>query len=254
MRVNTAKERMLRGEPAFGYALSFGSPLVAETMSNCGIDFLLMDTQHGSWGPDSTIQALVAMRWGSAMPMARVTSNNYWLIGRLLDEGMMGIVVPIVNTVEDAVAVSFACHYPPLGGRSYAGGRAKIYGDDYFEWIDEQLFVAVQIESKQAAENAEAILAVPGVDGCWIGPADMALSMGFPPSEIARHPEHEQAIQNVLQACRNTGKIPGLACGSVDDALARAAQGFLYLTAAGDTGMLSAAAKAGVQKLNAGRG
>lgn len=249
MRINTAKQTMLRGEPAFGYALGLGSPLAAELVGNCGIDFVLLDTQHGSWGPDSTIHALAAMSAGSAVPMARVAANNYTLIGRLLDEGMLGIVVPMVHTVEDARAAAAACRFPPKGARSWGWGRARAYGDDYADWIDDQVFLAVQIESAQAVENAEAIMAVPGVDGCWIGPADLALSMGIHPRQAPRSEEHAQAVASVLQACRNTGKIPGFACSSPEDAVRRAEQGFRFLTCGSDAGFIAAGARAGLRAL-----
>lgn len=98
MKLNTAKQKMLEGKPAFGFGMGLGSPAVAETLSRTGIDFLLLDRQHGSWGDDSTIAALTAMAAGSTIPMARVARNDYTLIGRLLDEGMLGIVVPMVHT------------------------------------------------------------------------------------------------------------------------------------------------------------
>ena len=186
---------MLGGEPAFGYALGLGSPLAAEALGGAGIDFLLLDTQHGSWGPDSTIAALSAMSAGSAVPMARVATNNYTQIGRLLDEGMLGIVVPMVDTPEDARAAAAACRFPPHGSRSWGWGRAWAYGADYPDWIDGQVFLAVQIESARAVENAEAILATPGVDGCWIGPADLALSMGIHPRDASTREEHVRAVE-----------------------------------------------------------
>jgi 4-hydroxy-2-oxoheptanedioate aldolase len=163
MRVNSAKQTMLDGKPAFGYALGLSSPLSAEALSHCGIDFLLLDRQHGSWGDDSTLAALVAMAGGLAVPMARVLHNDYALIGRLLDEGMLGIVVPMVNNTADAAAAARACRFPPRGERSWGWGRARVYGSDYPEWIDQQIFLAVQIETAEAVRNAEAILATPGV-------------------------------------------------------------------------------------------
>ncbi len=244
MRQNTAKEKMLRGEPAFGYALGLGSPLAAEALGGSGVDFLLLDTQHGSWGPDSTIAALAAMAAGPAVPMARVSTNNYTLIGRLLDEGMLGIVVPMVDTAEDARAAAAACRYPPRGRRSWGWARARAYGADYPDWIDDQIFLAVQIESAMAVENAEAILATPGVDGCWVGPADLALSLGIHPREAANRDEHARAVERVLRACRDTGKVPGFAGSSPEHAVALAKQGFRYLTAGSDLGfMLSGAAE-----------
>ena len=113
MIVNTAKQKMLAGQPAFGFSLGMGSPLVAELLSRSGIDFVLLDRQHGSWGEDSTIAALMALTAGSASPMARVARNDYTLIGRLLDEGVMGMVVPMVDTQEQAQAVADACRLPP---------------------------------------------------------------------------------------------------------------------------------------------
>ncbi len=121
MRTNTAKAKMLAGQPAFGYSLGSGSALAAEALANCGVDFILLDTQHGSFGPDSTIAASMAMAKSSAIPMARVARNDYTLIGRLLDEGMMGIVVPMVHTVEDARAAADACRWPPWDNVRGAG-------------------------------------------------------------------------------------------------------------------------------------
>src|SRR3954447_26990266 len=160
---------MLRGEPAFGYELGMGSPLVAEALAGCGIDFLQIDNQHGDWGPDSTLAATVAIEGGGATPIARVARNDYTLIGRLLDIGLMGIVVPMVHTAEDAKATADACHFPPHGTRSCGWGRVARNDDTYWDWIDEQVLVMVQIESITAVENAEAILSTPGVDGVWTG-------------------------------------------------------------------------------------
>ena len=245
--INTAKQRMLRGEPAFGYSLGLGSTLSAEILSRTKIDFLLLETQHGSWGGDSAIAALAAMSGGSATPMTRVAKNDYTLIGQLLDQGVLGIIVPMVDTVEQAQAVASACRLPPRGTRSWGVGRARIWGDDYFDTIDQQLFVAIQLESITAVNNAEAIMAVQGIDGCWAGPADLALSMGIHPRDSANDDRHAKALEKVVQACRNTGKIPGLACNSPADAKRRAEQGFQFLTAGSDAGFITAAAAEGLK-------
>jgi 4-hydroxy-2-oxoheptanedioate aldolase len=248
--VNAAKRKMLTDTPAYGYALGMGSPLAAEALSRTGIDFLLLDAQHGSWGPDSTIAAFTAIAGGSAVPMARVARNDYTQIGVLLDQGALGIVVPMVNTPEDALRAASACRLPPTGSRSWGYGRARTWGDDYVDWIDAEVFVAVQIESLQAVEQAEAIMATPGVDGCWAGPADLALSLGIHPRQMAQDERHQRALERVLAACRNTGKIPGLACSGAEDARRRAAQGFRFLTAGSDLGFMLAGATAGVRSLN----
>lgn len=253
MRINTAKQRMLEGKPAFGYALGLGSPLAGEILSATGIDFILMDTQHGSFGPESSIYTIMAVSAGAAVPMARVTANNYALIGRLLDEGVLGIVVPMIDTAEDAQTVASACRLPPVGNRSWGWGRARALGIDYPEWINDQLFVAIQLESIKAVENAEAIMSVPGIDGCWVGPADLSLSMGFKPSEMWQREEHRQALEQVVQACRNTGKIPGIAASSPEEALKRAEQGFQFVTAGSDIGFMSSGAMAGIITLGLGK-
>ena len=253
MVVNRALQTMKEGKPAFGYALSMGSPYNAELLSQSGIDFTLLDRQHGTWGDDSTNLALAAMQGNPATPMARVARNDYTLIGRLLDEGMLGIIVPMVHTPEDAKAAADACRFPPVGDRSWGWGRARSWGADYTEWISAQLFVAVQIESALAVENVEAIMATRGVNGCWTGPSDMAFSLGFHPSEMNEREEHARALEKVVQACRNTGKIPGIAGAGIEDAKRRADQGFLFITAGSDAGFLMAGAAAGLTELNAHR-
>ncbi len=249
MKINTAKQKMLRGEPAFGWSLGSGSPVVAEVLAHSGIDFVMIDNQHGSWGPDSTIAALMAINAGSATPMARVARNDYTMIGRLLDEGMLGIVVPMVHTREDAQAAADAVRFPPHGQRSWGWGRAARYGADYGEAVDEQIFLAVQIESAQAVENAEAILSVPGVDGCWIGPSDLSFSLGLHPRVAQTDEQVLRAVDRVLEACNNTGKIAGFASFSTEDARQRADRGFRFLTAGGDIGFLLSGARSALQIL-----
>jgi 4-hydroxy-2-oxoheptanedioate aldolase len=249
MFVNQAKQKMLAGQPAFGYSLGLASPLAAELLARCGIDFLFLETQHGAWGHDSAIAALVAMAGGGSAPFARVAKNEYFLIGKLLDQGVVGIVTPMVDSPEQARLVADACRLPPHGRRSWGVGRARVYGDDYFDWIDDQVWVGIQIESITAVQNAEAIMATPGIDGCWAGPADLALSMGIDPRKAASDDRHGRALERILQACRNTGKAPGLACGTPQEARRRADEGWQFLTAGSDAGFLLSGAKAGLQAL-----
>ena len=252
MRTNEAKKKMMAGQPAFGYTLGLGSPAAAEQLSRLGPDFVFIDTQHGAFGPEQVSLALMAIEAGGSAPMARVAKNDYTLIGRLLDEGALGIIVPMVNTAEDAKAAADATHLPhvpPAGTRSWGIGGANRYGPDYFDRINDELFVAVQIESIQAVENAEAIMATPGIDGCWVGPADLALSMGIHPRQAANDDRHARAIERVIEACKNTGKIPGFAAFSPEDAKMRAEQGFRFLTAGSDAGFMLGGARAGLVTL-----
>ena len=155
----------------------------------------------------------------------------------------------MVDTVEEARTAARACRYPPVGERSFGWGRAFAYGDDYPDWSNDQLFIAVQIESAQAVENAEAILAVPGVDGCVVGPQDLALSLGFHPREIPKRDEHARALERVIQACRNTGKIPGIDIGAPDTAAQRVAQGFRCIVMGNDARFVTSGAIAGLKNV-----
>jgi len=249
MTINTAKAKMLRGEPAFGLELGMGSPLVAEALAGSGIDYLQIDNQHGDWGPDTTIAALIAIAGSSATPMARVARNDYTMIGRLLDEGCLGIVVPMVHTAVDAMQAADACRFPPHGQRSCGWGRVARNDPSYWDWIDQELFLAVQIESQTAVDNAEAILSTPGVDGCWVGPSDLAFSMGIHPRDMLTDERHHRNLERVLDACRNTGTIPGFASSSPEDAKRRAEQGFRFLTCGGDHTLLMTGAAATVRHL-----
>lgn len=233
MRVNTAKRRMLEGKPAMGAEVLLGSPLAAEIFSLLGFDFVQVDNQHGLWNQESTMSAFRSICLGSAVPMARVQQNDFYAIGSLLDRGALGIVVPMVETVEQAKAAAFAVRYPPRGGRSSGALAARFHGSNYESWIDEEVFLAVQIESNLAVEHAEEIMAVDGIDGCWIGPADLAKSMGVDLSTKEGKKAHEAAILKVLDVCRKTKKIPGIWAGG-GTAQRRLEQGFLFLVVGGD--------------------
>jgi 4-hydroxy-2-oxoheptanedioate aldolase len=248
-KLNRTRQKLLRGEAAFGYSLASGSVVVAESLSHSGIDWIMVDNQHGSWGQESTMLALMAINSGSATPFARVARNDYTMVGRLLDEGAMGIIVPNVDNREAAKAAAGACRFPPRGGRSWGWGRARNLGEDYSSWVNEETFLAVQIESPEAVRNAEEILAVDGVDACWVGPFDLAISMGLTPGKQSDSHEHAMALEHVLAACRNTGKVPGISCRSAAVAKHHVAQGFRFVTAGGDLVMLLEKAADGVRSL-----
>ena len=234
MAVNAAKRRMLAGEPAFGAEVGLGSTLSAELISPLGFDFVLVDNQHGAWDDNSTMAAFRSVALGSAVPMARVRRNEFGAIGRLLDRGAMGIVVPMVNSVEEARAAADAVRYPPVGGRSGGAFGTGFLGDGYMQWANEEIFLAVQIETVPAAEAAEDILAVEGIDGCWVGPGDLSMSMGVDLSDAAGWQAHDDLIVSVFEACKRAGKIPGIWTPSASEALRRAEQGGLFLTTGGD--------------------
>ncbi len=234
MAVNTAKQRMLEGKPAFGAEVNLGSSLSAELMSPLGFDFILVDNQHGAWDDNGSMGAFRSIALGVATPMARVRRNEFGAIGRLLDRGAMGIVVPMVNSVEEAQAAVEAVRYPPVGGRSGGAFGTGFLGDGYMQWANDEIFLAVQIETVRAAEIADEILAVEGIDGCWVGPGDLSMSMGVDLGDEAGWQAHDDLITQIFDACGRVNKIPGIWTPSASEALRRAEQGGLFLTTGGD--------------------
>ncbi len=239
--VNTAKQKMLHGDPAIGVTCGLGAPVGAEMLSRAGFDFVLVDNQHGVWTDETSAHALRYICLGTATPMVRVSWNDAGAIGRLLDRGALGVVVPMVNSADEARAAANAVRFPPQGSRSQGGILAIHYGADYNEWINDQVFLAVQIETVQAVEHAEEILGVDGVDGCWIGPSDLARSMGVDRTTSDGAAAHRQMILRVAEACRKTGKIAGIS-GDLDISF-WLQNGFKFVTASYDGGLLLEGAK-----------
>jgi 4-hydroxy-2-oxoheptanedioate aldolase len=234
MIVNTAKQRMLGGQPALGAGVGLGAPTSAALLAQAGFDFILVDYQHGEWDDATALAAFRAISLQNAIPMARVRQNDFYTIGRVLDRGALGIVVPMVNSAADAQAAAHAVRYPPQGGRSFGGSLAIQYGPDFDTWINREIFLAVQIESAQAVAQAEQILAVEGVDGCWIGPNDLARSLG-----VAQNtPTHTEAILSAIAACRRARKIPGISAADAADAQRWIEHGCLFVTAGNDAAMV----------------
>lgn len=238
MRENRVRERLARGESVLGCAISLGAPIAGELLSRAGFDFVMVDMQHGAFEDESAMAAFRSICYGPATPFIRVQKNDYATIGRALDRGALGIVVPMVNTVEDARAAAHAVRFPPRGGRSIGPFGTTFLGDDYVAEVDDQVYLAVQIESKTGVENAEEILSVEGVDGCWCGPGDMGLSMGCEPARPERQPEVEAALLSVLEVCQRLGKIPGIA--SIPDTTQYwLDKGFRYVTVGAETTLLN---------------
>lgn len=194
-----------------GIVAALGSPEAAGCVATAGFDFVLVDLQHGRWHINTAHAAFRSIFAGGAVPMARVEQNDFFAIGSVLDRGALGIVVPMVETRAQAEAVAAAARYGPLGKRSIGGGEMRSFlgvGDDE---VNDEIFVAVQIETVAGVENAADILSVDGVDGCWIGPSDLQLSMGVDLNDPAGYKRHQEAIEHVITTCRRLGKIPGIA-------------------------------------------
>ncbi len=210
-RVTTnLKARLKAGEKLLGAWTMTDSPDNAEVMAQTGLDFVLMDHEHGQATLPAAIAQLRAIKGTGCAGLMRVPWNDMIYIKRVLDAGIQGIMVPQVNTPEEARAVVAACRYPPLGIRGAAGGtRASSYGVDmgYFGRAADELLVMVQVETPQAVENAAAIAAVDGVDVVFIGPRDLSAYMGK--LNKFDDPELRALITMVEQATLKSGKALG---------------------------------------------
>jgi 4-hydroxy-2-oxoheptanedioate aldolase len=242
IKTNPVTDKLRRGQPAVGSWLSLCSPSAAESMAHVGWDWLVVDVEHSPVGFDTMVNCFRAIQLGGAVPMARVPWNDTIWIQRTLDAGALGLVVPMVNTVEDATKAVSNMKYATRGIRSWGGSRVAPYVEgDYRTWTDENLAIMVMIETVQAVEKAEAILSVQGVVGCFIGPADLALSMGV--QDTGPGTEHEAAILEVLRAAKKVGKAAGKHCDSGAEVSVRIAQGFQFLALSSDAGLMSKAAR-----------
>jgi 4-hydroxy-2-oxoheptanedioate aldolase len=242
--VNPVTETLRKGRVSVGSWLSLCSPVAAENMAHIGWDWLVVDAEHSPVGFETMVNCFRAIQLGGAVPMARVPWNDTVWIQRTLDAGAMGLVVPMVNSAADAKAVVANMKYAVAGQRSYGGSRLDAYIDgDYRKWADAQLSIIVMIETITAVEQAEAILAVDGVSGCFIGPNDLALSMGLDLQDIGPGTSHEAAVQRVLAAARRTGKAAGMHCFGPQQVNQRITEGFQFLALASDIAFLGMAAQ-----------
>lgn len=249
MKKNTAKGKLAAGEPSVGSWLSLASPFSAEYMAHIGFDWLVVDTEHSPVGFEHTVHCFQAICTTDTIPMARVAWNDPMLIKRLLDAGALGIVVPMVNTPEEAELAVKSMKYPPEGFRSIGGGRSSVYGADYVAKANDEIAVIVQIEHIEAVRKAREILSVKGVDACFIGPNDLAGSMGLPPDLRGTHPEHNAAILEVLKAAKEVGVAAGIHCANAEDANMRMGQGFRLIAISSDAGFVRSAAAAAFKAL-----
>jgi 4-hydroxy-2-oxoheptanedioate aldolase len=243
MRKNLSKQRLREGKTELGTMVNAASPLVVEFMGHSGYDFIVVDLQHGENSLDSVSMMLQALSSTPATPVVRVPANLPMYIQRVLDLGAYGLIVPYVNTRAEAEAAVASVRYAPQGTRSWGPVRGAIYGGaDYFSKSADELLVLLMIESAEGLRNAREILAVPGVDGCFVGPADLNITLGFSPEVAELGPPTEAGIATILKIAQEAGKVAGIHAVSVDDAKRRIAQGFRFVTVMADLRILRAGA------------
>lgn len=233
-----------RGLKAVGAWSMLESPIAAGMLAESGFDFICFDLQHGLAGPESLPTLIQVTRGTRAVPLVRVAWNDPVAIMRALDAGAEGVIVPMVNNAADARAAVAACRYPPLGYRSWGQMQAEaLASPEAPEDANERVVCAVMIETAEAFGNLGEILGVQGVDAVYIGPNDLALSLGLGRATYATSPEMRSHIETVLRACQKAHVIAGIHCSSSEMTLEWAREGFQLLTAAADLFLLKAACR-----------
>lgn len=242
----TRLKRMLgEGQRALNGWCCIPSPMVAEMVAHMGFDSITIDMQHGPISFDAALGMLQAISTTEVTPIVRVPVLEAGIIGRVLDAGAMGVICPMVNTAEQARALVSACRYPPQGTRSFGPLRAWLYaGQDYHAKANDTVLAFAMIETVEAMENLEAICAVEGLDGVYIGPSDLSLTHGLDPMADIGSEATLARIDHIRTVAHRAGKKVGMHSSSIDYGLAMWNRGFDFVTGVADIGLAGIGAKA----------
>jgi 4-hydroxy-2-oxoheptanedioate aldolase len=237
---NNFKHGLARGELQIGLWCSLCGNIPAEVVAYSGYDWLLLDTEHSPNELPNLLAQLQAVAPGTASAIVRPAWNDTVLIKRVLDIGAQSVLLPYVQNADEARRAVAATRYPPKGVRGVTGsGRAARYGRvaDYLKRADEEICVLVQAETRQALDNIEEIAAVDGVDGVFIGPSDLAASLGH----IGQpgHPSVQAALKEAVDKLRNAGKPAGILTTNEDEARRYIDWGYLFVAVGSDIGLLA---------------
>ena len=220
MRENVLKRKLKAGEPVVGVFNDVHSPSVVEVLGLLGLDFAIMDAEHSTLMPDVAENLYRAADLRGLSTVTRIGENSPQVIQKFIDAGSQGVLIPMVNTVEQARSVIDAVKYPPIGKRGLAGPRAADYGlgepiADYVRHANEETLIALQIETTEAVDNFEDIVALDHVDVLFFGPSDLSSSLGYPGQ--TRHPEVLELIERLTKQTLAAGKSVGTITRDVDD-------------------------------------
>ena len=206
--------------------------------------------QHGGSNINDAVPLLAAIQSaGDATPLIRVPWNDPAHLMRALDAGAMGIICPMINTKAEAEALVRSCRYPPMGERSFGPYRASQYGADYSQKANEEILLFAMVETRQAVNNLEEILSVKGINGVYVGPSDLSLSMGKPPTLDPTDEEVLMAMDIIVKTARKWGHIAGVHTDGPKTALRRYEEGFQMCTILNDVRLLAVAAQNAVRKV-----
>ncbi len=249
MRMNHTLQLLRDGRSTVGTWVQIHSVRMTRMLAAQGcVDWLLLDCEHGAVALPTLMAEIAAINdvsRGRVTPIVRVAAGTIDQIKQALDCGAHGVLVPMVNTPEDAAAVVSYARFPPAGQRGNGSALAHLnYGaskGDYLNQANDQILVAIQIETREAVENVEQILEVPGIDMVFVGPFDLTFSLGITPGFWSDSPIFQDAIQSVMAACRRRGIPVGTFCAGAEMAKEREAFGFRFMSLSVDVSLLLSA-------------
>jgi len=229
MPINDIKAHFAAGGTAVNGWSAIPSAVTAEIMGRAGFDMMTVDLQHGLIDYQTALTLLQVLQGLPAPVLVRVPWNEPGIVMKCLDAGFSGLICPMINTAEDARRLVEAARYAPLGGRSFGPTRANlVHGPGYARAANDRIVLLAMIETREALANLDAILAVEGIDGIYVGPSDLGLSMGFEPTLEPTAPAVLDAIAQIVTRTRAAGRIAGIHTGSPAMARAMQAQGFHF--------------------------
>jgi len=242
VRENSVKRAWRDGKTTYGGWLSVPSAFSAEVMAHQGFDWLNIDMQHGVIDYQVAVAMLQAISTTETIPFVRVPWNEPGIIGKMLDAGAYGVIIPMVNTRAEAEAAVGACRYQPDGYRSFGPVRAAYYaGIEYALHANEEVACIPMIETTTAISNLDDILSVPGIDAVYVGPADLSLTLGLIPGMDQEAASFNDALRTIVEACGRHSIVPGIHA-SAALAAKRAQAGFRMITISSDAGSIASGA------------
>ena len=232
-------EKFASDSTSFGCWLKVPSSVTAEIAALSGFDYVCIDMQHGFSDRNDLIPMLQAIQPHSPRAIVRVPSNEPSVIGWALDAGATGVIVPLVNSAEEAEKAVKACLYPSKGNRSMGPTRAeRVFGEEYVQGVENSIQCLPMIETLDALNNLESILSVDGVDSIYVGPSDLSVNLGLPKGNNDGNPKFDEALEMIVSSCAKYNVVPGIhANSSLADI--RQQQGFRILTVVEDDGAMS---------------
>jgi 4-hydroxy-2-oxoheptanedioate aldolase len=234
------RPRLQAGECLYGSWLALASPLVAEIIGHAGFDWVLIDQEHSNSDYSTLLSQLQALSASTTSPIVRVPANDPAAIKTALDLGAAGVMIPWVNTADEAQSAVQAMRYPPQGTRGFSSSvRAGGFGRDFKNYsaaANDNVTTIVQIETRTGVDHADAIAAIDGVDVLFVGPADLSLSLGIP-SQL-EHPLFVSACQTILAACRKHNKRAGILLRKSEQIEKALCDGFSFVAVGTDQGFL----------------